>query len=279
LENKTPDTMNNLAMFTRGATQFANSRPRGAYEPINGETYEQPDSKSPFKMPDAMPDTGFGSKQPDMFGRNTDKSFGRGQSILKAQDGISYPGQLPLIPEIDDSLMLLPEVDEVPIAQGLTPNVISEDDYTTAPVTEFVPGGPDDPMMEGERGSANDRGSFGSIGMDPRNTNIAQGAIAGMRLAEGLFSMGDRMREEEKLKARFSNVFETHGTAGTDRGDYMVNVPGVGDPLKPNQHTRMGYNTKIAQDGGAYEIDDELELTEEQINNLVAQGYNLEYLD
>lgn len=35
---------------------------------------------------DAMPNTGFGSKQPDMFGRNTDQSFGQGNPMTLGAD-------------------------------------------------------------------------------------------------------------------------------------------------------------------------------------------------
>ena len=63
----------------------------------------------------------------------------------------------------------------------------------------------------------------------------------------------------------------------SDRGDYLANVPGIGDHLKPDQHTRMGFDTKVAQDG--YQVGDELQLRQDQIEQLIADGYQLEYLD
>jgi hypothetical protein len=37
--------------------------------------------------------------------------------------------------------------------------------------------------------------------------------------------------------------------SGSDRGDYMANAPGVGGNFRPDELTRMGYNTKNAQEG------------------------------
>jgi len=192
-------------------------------------------------------------------------------TMPKAQKGLSYPGNMQLLPEIDE----LTREDVLRMMEENDPKVMDPTQYQNESIQEFEPGSTEDPFNKNKR--TNDRGNYGSTGMDPRNTNMAQGMIAGMRVGEGIFNYKNRAEEEQELRKRFSNVFETHGIAGQDRGDYMVNVPGIGDPLKPDQHTRMGYNTKIAQDG--LEVDQELELTDEQINELITQGYNIEYLD
>ena len=105
----------------------------------------------------------------------------------------------------------------------------------------------------------------------------SQTMIAGMQLLGNIGGMDERAAQEAAIRERVSNVHRLYGTQGEDRGDYMVNTPGVGDFLKPDQHTRMGYNTKVAQMG--YQINDEVDLSEEEIQKLIAQGYDLEYLD
>ena len=66
----------------------------------------------------------------------------------------------------------------------------------------------------------------------------------------------DEVAEAEADAARkFSDPFETNLVAGSNRGDRMANVPGFGNELKPDQHTRWGRDTKVAQDG--MEVGDE----------------------
>lgn len=108
---------------------------------------------------------------------------------------------------------------------------------------------------------------------------------AGLSTASYLAEGRDRGRAEDELRQRVSNVHNLFGTQGENRGDYMVNLPGVGDFLQPDRHTRSGFDTKVARDGyqmqggGEYNVEDEVDLTEEQIQKLVAQGYEVEYLD
>jgi len=191
---------------------------------------------------------------------------------------VSYPGYgLQLLPEIDDSLMMLPEEDTETFDKvfGKQPNI--EDSYTT------YPGAGEDLPNEADYTTGStpnekkDKGKFGSIGMDPRNTNKAQAMIAGMNVLTAFGSMDEAAAEKKRLAEKQSDVFQNFATVGSDRGDYLANAPGIGTNFRPDETTRMGYNTKIAQEG--IEIDSELELTEEQINELIAQGYNLEYLD
>ena len=113
---------------------------------------------------------------------------------------------------------------------------------------------------------------------DQNNPYLAtQASIAGMQLATNIGNLDDRFAQEAGIRERVSNVHRTFGTKGADRGDYMANVPGMGDFLKPNQHTRMGYDTKVAQDGA--QIGEEMDLRQDEIEALIAQGYELEYLD
>lgn len=113
-----------------------------------------------------------------------------------------------------------------------------------------------------------------------RNPYLASDmAIGAMKLATNIGSLDEQAERERAIRERVSNVHRQFQAQGADRGDYMVNVPGVGDFLKPDQHTRMGYNTKVAQMGGEFDMDDEVELTEEQIQDLIRKGYALEFID
>lgn len=106
---------------------------------------------------------------------------------------------------------------------------------------------------------------------------MSDSILAGMHLLSNIGNADERAAEEKAIRERVSNVHRLYGTQGADRGDYMVNAPGVGDFLKPDQHTRMGYNTKIAQDG--YQINDELDLSDEEIQDLINKGYTFDMLD
>lgn len=100
--------------------------------------------------------------------------------------------------------------------------------------------------------------------------------ISSMHMIGNIAHADERIAQERALRERVSNVHRLFAERGQDRGDYMVNLPGVGDPLKPDQHVRFGYNTKIAQDG--MQVGDELNLTDSEIQELIKQGYDIEYL-
>lgn len=191
--------------------------------------------------------------------------------------GVSYPGAgMGLMPEIDDSLMLLPEglEDPVPVAQGLNQFIQpTESDYINAPMQEFEPGGPDDPFSKNKR--QGDGRKFGVI--DPRRHNEVQAGLAAAGILTSIGRMDEAEAERQRLERQFGDVFQFNDVSRADRGDYLANVPGIGTNFRPDQTTLMGYNTKVAQKG--YEVDQEIELSEAEINNLIAQGYNLEYLD
>lgn len=203
-----------------------------------------------------------------------------GGPVMYAQNGVSFPGIMPLITEVDDT----PWADNKHNPYATSPEAFEgfadqeqynpEDDYTTAPeaqTAEMTPGQPNN----------NQEGKVDPFGMSPRNANIAQGMITGINAgaAFGDLLSGKNADAERQFKAKASDPFRTNATAPSDRGDYMANVPGIGNNFRPDEHTRMGYNTKIAQEGGEHNLDDEMELSEAEINNLIAQGYNLEYLD
>jgi hypothetical protein len=219
-------------------------------------------------------------RQPNFM--NNMSQFTTGMQMQFAQEGgASFPGLMPLIPELDESNFATDKHNPYATSAEAFESFADVEqadpfeDYTTAPepqMQEFVPGGPDDPFKK-------ETSNVDPFGMDPRNANIAQGIIAGGKALTSIVDYRGRRKQEEALKRRMSDVFQTHGTAGPDRGDYLANVPGVGSDFKPDQHTRMGYNTKIAQSGGEYNMDDEVELSEAEINKLISQGYNLEYLD
>jgi hypothetical protein len=111
----------------------------------------------------------------------------------------------------------------------------------------------------------NDNANFG------RNTNNL------MQMATNIGNLGENKQKKLDAKERMSNVHRRFAVGPQDRGDYASNAFGFGDNLKMDQKTRMGYDTKVAQ--GGMQVNDEMELTEEQINQLISQGYQLEYLD
>lgn len=163
--------------------------------------------------------------------------------MVKAQNGISYPGQ--------------PEWNAQDEFHGLTPRddfdystlQVSENDYQVAPgqqMYEFEPGGPDDPFKKDKRTS--DKIFMGYP--TPEGMAEASQWVAGLQIAGNILDTPNRLDRENQLKRQFSDVYNFNDVTGSDRGDYMANVPGVGDFFRPDDHTRMGYNTKIAQDGG-----------------------------
>jgi hypothetical protein len=125
-------------------------------------------------------------------------------------------------------------------------------EFEQGQMREFEPGGPDDPMKKDKKAKKN----TGFLGADPNKSNAqhqneAKGMITTMKGATsfGNWISGTAQQAEKDFRRKVSDVFETHDVAGSDRGDYMVNVPGVGSDFRPDEHTRMGYNTKIAQIG------------------------------
>ena len=173
-----------------------------------------------------------------------------GGPIMYAQDGASFPGIMPLVPEIDDTAWgdnkHNPYATSAEAFQGFADQEYAnpEDDYTNAPEAQTA-------QMTPGQSDNNQKGKVDRFGMDPRNTNIAQGMISGMKVGTsiGNFLSGKNAEEERRFKAKASDPFRTHGVAGSDRGDYMANVPGIGNNFRPDDHTRAGYNTKMAQDG------------------------------
>lgn len=203
------------------------------------------------------------------------KYYGKAQKGIQVVNEVNYPDYgMGFMPEIDNSdylpnggLDFIPETDDkIPSNYQLWKDNLAlvKEGNKTENQNNLVKQDTQSPYGDEKQKSRNPYA-------------FPQTILAGARLLTGIGEMDERAALEEQINRKFGNVHENYGTMGAERGDYMVNLPGVGDPLKPNQHTRMGYNTKIAQDG--LQIDEEMNLTEEQINELIAQGYNLEYLD
>ena len=115
---------------------------------------------------------------------------------------------------------------------------------------------------------------------DERNPYVKGEAIPAALNALAWLGEGDeRAQAEADLRRRMSDPFMFNKTLGPDRGDYMANVPGFGNELKPDDHVKWGMDTKVAQDGGEMSIGDEQELSDEEIERLIAQGYKLEFID
>jgi hypothetical protein len=118
---------------------------------------------------------------------------------------------------------------------------------------------------------------------DENNPFVKGEAIPAAMNAIAWLGEGDERRQNAiDFRKRVSNVENIYKTAGADRGDRMANVPGFGNELKPDQHTLWGRDTKVAQDGmevNDMKIGDEAEMSDEEIQRLLAQGYKLEYIN
>ena len=99
----------------------------------------------------------------------------------------------------------------------------------------------------------------------------------GMDIASFIGNRDERRNEQARVDERMSNVHRFNPTnKNVNRGDYLINTKKTGEYFRPNEHTRFGYGNN-AQNG--MEVNSEQELTESEIADLLAQGYQLEYLD
>lgn len=215
--------------------------------------------------------------------QNTNSKLNRFTRDLtnKAQQGQSIPGydiyNTAMFDGQNADITSLPREDfrrqmQEGIPQTKYPN---PDDMVSQSNTEFTKE-PDYSTYSSQENNNNQRGSNPYL-----NANLA---IGSMQLIGNIANMDERAARERDVNERVSNVHRIYGAQGPDRGDYMTNVPGVGDFLKPDEHVRSGYNTKIAQDGTqigneAYQVNQEVDLNREEIERLIAQGYQIEYLD
>ena len=230
--------------------------PKQQTKNVNGETYQPVTPKpEPFS---------FGSKAGG-FGQGMQKGFQlpQAQQGIQVVNEVNYPDYgMGFMPEVDNSdylpnggLDFMAETDNSGIQ--LPDIYATEQDYNS---------GQTGPLDESQYTTGPD--VFNEKKKSRNPYALTQGVLAGARLLTGFGQLDERAALEQQINKKFSNVHEAYGTMGADRGDYMANVPGVGDPLKPNQHTRMGYNTKIAQYGMAI-----------QDNTKVAPQYIPERLD
>lgn len=104
---------------------------------------------------------------------------------------------------------------------------------------------------------------------------VPEMALTTLGVFEGIGNMFKANRGDQQYADQVSDVHRRYGSKAAGRGDYMANVSGVGNWFRPDDYTRKGYGTKMAQMG--YEVGDELELTDEEIQELIAQGYELEF--
>ena len=220
-------------------------------------------------------------------------SFEYGGGMMYAQDGVSFPGYGVYNPDE----LIKQQKNNQPISedQYQTATDYNADKQVQNTFEQYTPKAFQDPigaasgkydpqlMAPGEGVLQNntatdpfDKSSDGipnsGFGSNPMNSfgksnaehqNQAQGAIATMKGITGLAGYADKRKREKEIKNRMSDVFETHDIQGSDRGDYMANAPGVGGNFRPDELTRMGYNTKIAQEGGSLP-DENMYMTEAQ---------------
>lgn len=113
---------------------------------------------------------------------------------------------------------------------------------------------------------------------EPNYYAIGQGITTGLNALAWLGEADERAAERRRVEERTSNVHRLYSPdKRTNRGDYLQNTKREGEYFRPDQHTRFGYNTKTAQDG--MEVNDEVELTEDEIRALINQGYQFDYID
>jgi hypothetical protein len=108
---------------------------------------------------------------------------------------------------------------------------------------------------------------------------VAQGILGMFDTTIGVGTGIQTAREEDQLAMRKSDPFRRYHTQGKIEGDRTPHTTQkIGNNLTPTRYTRKGYGTKVAQMG--YEVGQELDgLTPEEIEELLAQGYELEFID
>lgn len=283
---------------------------------------------------DGIPDSGFGSEPKDMFGKQTDTSFGRPNALdvnlddsfnkpvekfnpymIKAEDGISFPGD-----DIYDLDTMYTDTSGNAFSNfmeeiGPDPEmeINSENQYQTAAdynaeqskgfnLDEDPYAGMswrkerrhiqkqyrrDDRVAAGKPAEGKFANFFKG---DPNKSNAqhqneARGMITTGKGLTGIFGYGQQRRDDKEAKLKASNIYEFTKVQDDDKGGYLANAPGIGTNFRPDDTTFMGHNTMISQEGGAiftdeeYQIDGEYDLPESKVKDLIAQGYELEYLD
>jgi len=146
---------------------------------------------------------------------------------------------------------------------------------TLDPQADFVTN-PSNPVQEPGQGFGNKAKGFMQEQFGNNPYLPSEALNVGLAGLSRFTNRREEAKREEELRTSFSNVHELFGSTEQDRGDYMVNLPGVGDPLRPDEHVRKGFNTKVARDG--MEVGAEMDMDEEEIERLKAQGYDIEIL-
>jgi hypothetical protein len=120
---------------------------------------------------------------------------------------------------------------------------------------------------------------------------MANWGIAGINTLAGLFEQRQNAKNEEKLEEMqlADNAFVSTPGSALSQGDYDPNSgmfrPNQMVPVQfpgysgYNQYSGFGAYGGSFQDGGVYEEGEELDLSPEEIEELRAQGYDIEYLD
>ena len=104
-------------------------------------------------------------------------------------------------------------------------------------------------------------------------------ALTQLPKALEMFAPG-RAEEEAAIAERISDPFRRFNTSGTNRGERGVNAWRIGAHLAPTEHTRKGFDTKTAQAGTevGYEEGQELDLSPEELQELMAMGYEFDII-
>lgn len=115
---------------------------------------------------------------------------------------------------------------------------------------------------------------------------IGQYAIPTINALASVGEKKDFKNAQKKYKESLDPMNMFVANQGT-QGDYSVNNPGIGPDFRPNQTVPVQYPGGMYQSayggsfqmGGFYEEGEEYDLTPEEIEELRAQGYELEQLD
>lgn len=283
-DNPTLTKFTNLGVEGTGRTRTLNYRADGTQKLKAPEAIGD-NLGFDFSTP-AAPGTNYSNYNPgDIDAQGFDMQwFNQNAGIknpYKAQQGINIPGGLNPWADVPQQNYGVP-----PNPTGFEPTVLDDPQGTPFGDRELITLPENQPQVEPALADR-DISETGSLELTKQNKlqtmmqnnpyGVYQGLNAGVNALSYLAEGRDRKKVEEQLRERVSNVHRFYNPQGADRGDYMTNVPGMGDFLKPDQHTLMGYGTKVARDG--MQVNNEMELSEQEIQNLLAQGYELDYLD
>jgi hypothetical protein len=225
-----------------------------------------------FDRPEDAPQyyTTFGDKWRNLWGRKPGMKgirFEGGGYIPMAQAGESYPG------------LYNPWTTQTNPLTGETPAVVYNPTTGSYEMNEnetldFERTEPESNQVVSEKDLELTKQSAWKTATQNNPYLAANTALGAMDLLRGLGYARQAGRAGKQL-GQALDPMNMYKTQAATRGDYTFNYP-LGPHLMPDKYTRWGDDTKVARDG--YSVGQEAELTPMEIEELIRQGYELEYI-